>query len=103
MSENKYKIEFAPLQGYTEFVYRNAHHQVFGGIDTYYTPFVRLEKGDSFKTRELRDIDPENTNVNKLILQLIVSNPEELKRITDLFLSKGNNKADINMGCPIPL
>lgn len=35
----------APLQGFTELAWRNAHAQVFGGIDAYYTPFVRLEKG----------------------------------------------------------
>lgn len=40
-------IHFAPLQGYTEVFYRNAHAACFGGIDTYYTPFVRLEKEDS--------------------------------------------------------
>lgn len=39
-------IHFAPLQGYTDVFYRNAHAACFGGIDTYYTPFVRLEKAD---------------------------------------------------------
>ena len=38
-------IHFAPLQGYTEAFYRNAHAKYFGGVDTYYTPFVRLESG----------------------------------------------------------
>lgn len=37
-------IHFAPLQGYTEVFYRNVHAACFGGVDTYYTPFVRLEK-----------------------------------------------------------
>ena len=32
-------IHFAPLQGYTDVFYRNAHAACFGGIDTYYTPF----------------------------------------------------------------
>ena len=31
-------IHFAPLQGYTEAIYRNAHATVFGGVETYYTP-----------------------------------------------------------------
>ena len=39
-----YAIHLAPLQGYTDWVYREAHARVFGGVDTYYTPFVRLEK-----------------------------------------------------------
>ena len=46
-------IHFAPLQGYTDVIYRNAHAACFGGIDTYYTPFVRLEKG-SFRHRDIR-------------------------------------------------
>ena len=45
-------IHFAPLQGYTELFYRNANAACFGGIDTYYTPFVRLEKG-GFRHREM--------------------------------------------------
>ena len=48
-------IHFAPLQGYTDVIYRNAHAACFGGIDTYYTPFVRLEKG-GFRHRDVRGI-----------------------------------------------
>ena len=48
-------IHFAPLQGYTEAIYRNAHDAFFGGVDTYYTPFVRLEKGN-FRRRDDRQL-----------------------------------------------
>lgn len=43
--QNTLPIHFAPLQGYTEAIYRNAHDAFFGGVDTYYTPFVRLDNG----------------------------------------------------------
>ena len=33
-------VAFAPLQGYTDCVYRRAHSEVAGGVDEYYTPFV---------------------------------------------------------------
>ena len=36
-------IHFAPLQGYTEAIYRQAHARIFGGVESYYTPFVRVE------------------------------------------------------------
>lgn len=39
------KLYAAPLQGFTEAPWRNLHQEVFGGIDAYYTPFVRMEKG----------------------------------------------------------
>ena len=36
-------IHFAPLQGYTDDIYRRLHHQLIGGVNTYYTPFLRME------------------------------------------------------------
>lgn len=41
------KLYASPLQGFTEAPWRNIHHELFGGIDAYYTPFVRVEKGGS--------------------------------------------------------
>lgn len=40
------KLYASPLQGFTEAPWRNIHHELFGGIDAYYTPFVRVEKGE---------------------------------------------------------
>ena len=101
--EKKVPIHFAPLQGFTDAPYRNMHETIFGGIDTYYTPFVRLEKGDSFRSRELRDIEQENNGVNHLIPQLIASTPDEMRKIVTLFREKGHTEADINLGCPFPM
>lgn len=97
-----FAIHFAPLQGYTEAPYRNFHASSFGGVDIYYTPFVRIEKGE-FRRKELRDIDPQNNTTPRLIPQLIASTPDEMKRITDLFIEQEYREIDINMGCPFPL
>jgi hypothetical protein len=32
----------SPLQGFTDFRFRNAVNKYFGGIDTYYSPYIRL-------------------------------------------------------------
>ena len=95
-------IHFAPLQGYTEAFYRNAHAACFGGIDTYYTPFVRIEKG-SFRHRDVRGIEPENNHVPHLVPQLIAPTAEKAEAILSLFIEKGYQEADINLGCPFPL
>ena len=55
----KYKIHFAPVQGITDWTYRNIHAEFFGGVDAYYTPFIRVEKEDSFRSRDMKDCDPE--------------------------------------------
>ena len=49
------KLYSAPLQGYTEAPWRNAHETAFGGVDAYYAPFMRIEKGD-FRNKDLRDL-----------------------------------------------
>ena len=102
MEKKKLNIHFAPLQGYTDHIYRNAHNAIFGGVDTYYTPFVRIER-DDFRSRELRDIDPENNEGVALIPQLIATTAAEMDRICDMLVAKGYDKADINMGCPFPM
>ena len=95
-------IHFAALQGYTDVIYRNAHAACFGGINAYYTPFVRLEKG-TFRHRDVRGIEPGNNQVPHLIPQLIAPTAEKAEKILSLFIEKGYKEADINMGCPFPI
>lgn len=97
-----YAVQMAPLQGYTDAVYRNAHARIFGGVDRYYTPFVRLERG-AFRNKDLRDIDPE-ANETDPVPQMLAGTPDEAARLAALFLSKGYRRADLNLGCPfVPL
>ncbi len=98
-----YPIYFAPLQGYTDAPYRNFFHTCFGGVDAYYTPFVRLEKENRFRNRDIRDITPSQNFVPSLIPQAIASDPDELRSILRLFVENGYTNADLNLGCPFPL
>ena len=95
-----YKIHFAPLQGYTDAVYREVHHRIFGGVENYYTPFVRVEK-EGFRNKELRDVSPEHNRDIPVIPQLIAATPDEFRRIAAFFREQGYRQADINMGCPV--
>ena len=102
MNENLLPIQFAPLQGYTDAIYRRAHARAFGGIETYYSPFVRIEHGE-IRRKDIRDVDPENNQDLHLIPQLIASESDKLEQIMALFIEKGYKKADINLGCPFPV
>ena len=96
------KIYFAPLQGYTEDVYRRLHQRIFGGVDVYCTPFIRLEHGE-LRSKDLRDIRPEfNTGV-PLLPQVIAKDRKELEILIEALTQYGYNQIDINMGCPFPL
>ena len=97
-----YKIEFAPLQGYTDAIYRTVHIKVFGGINCYYSPFIRLEKG-KVRQKDIKDIFPENNENINLVPQIIVNSKEEFLKLTESVSNLGYKRIDINMGCPFPL
>jgi tRNA-dihydrouridine synthase len=93
------KILFAPLQGYTTGIYRKAHAEIFGGIDTYYAPFLRIENGQP-REKDLRDL--EHTEF-KVAPQIIANSVQEFKTLVDALLQKGFTEIDFNMGCPFPM
>ena len=95
-------LHFAPLQGYTDDVYRRLHHQLVGGVDFYYTPFVRLEHGAP-RSKDLRDIAPEHNENVPVVPQIIAANLAEFRTLTQLIVEKGYQRIDLNMGCPFPL
>lgn len=97
-----YKIEFAPLQGYTDAIYRTMHNKVFGGINSYYSPFIRLEKGE-VRQKDIKDILPENNENINLVPQIIVNSNEEFLKLTESVCNLDYKRIDINMGCPFPL
>lgn len=96
------KIYFAPLQGYTEDVYRRLHHQLIGGVDMYCTPFIRLEHGE-LRSKDLRDIRPEFNPGVPVMPQAIARDGEELETLVSAIGKFGYKHLDINMGCPFPL
>lgn len=101
MTLPKMKIHFAPLQGYTTATYRRLHNAMWGGIEQYYTPFVRIEKG-GFRSRDLADIAPQNNSDTPVIPQMLPANAQEMHTLSQLFISQGYDRADVNMGCPFP-
>lgn len=95
-------IHFAPIQGYTDDVYRRIHHTMVGGIERYYTPFVRVEAG-GIRSKDRRDINPKNNVGVPVTPQLIFGNRKELEYLIGELEILGYQSLDLNMGCPFPL
>lgn len=96
------KIYSAPLQGFTEAVWRNVHSAVFGCIDGYYTPFVRYEHGE-IRSKDIRDVERKNNTAPSLVPQIIAATPDEMRSIMELLVKEGYERVDINLGCSFPL
>ncbi len=104
------RVLFAPLQGYTTGIYRKAHAEIFGGVDAYYAPFLRIENGKP-REKDLRDLEvsnPQHSNPEKpacaiTVPQIIANSADEFKVLTEVLLQKGFTQIDFNMGCPFPM
>ncbi len=97
-----FQLQMAPIQGCTEAGYRNLFAQYFGGVDAYFTPFLRVEHGE-VRRRNLRDIEPETNATPCLIPQLLASTKAEASQLLTEILKRGYTKVDINLGCPFPM
>ena len=103
MISDKQLISFAPLQGFTDHTFRQAFHNHFGGVDAYYTPFIRTENDKSIKNSKLRDVLPENNSNLPLIPQLLVNSASDFIQISSLFENFGYKEINWNLGCPYPM
>ena len=91
----------APLQGVTDNVWRMAHHSVFGGVDAYYAPFMRVEHGQ-VRRKDLRDVSPERNMGITLIPQILACQPDHALMMATALKEMGYRRIDINLGCPFP-
>ena len=91
---------FAPMEGITGYVFRNAHHRHFHGIKEYYTPFISPNQTRKLTPRELNDVIPEHNEGIPLIPQILTNKADDFlwaaKRLKEL----GYMEVNLNLGCP---
>ncbi len=89
---------FAPLEGISGFVVRNAFAHHFPYIDRYFTPFIPAAK--RFNKKILRDLDPANNQGITLVPQLIGNRADEIVEMAGKLKELGFSRGNINLGCP---
>ena len=93
----------SPLQGFTDFRFRNAFHKHFGGIDTFYSPYIKLNGKLVVKGSYERDILPENNTTLEVIPQIITNDAEEFLFVAKYVQQLGYKELNWNLGCPYPM
>jgi tRNA-dihydrouridine synthase len=93
----------SPLQGFTDFRFRNAFHRYFGGIDTFYSPYIKLNGKLVIKGSYERDILPENNTTLEVIPQIITNDAEEFLFVAKYVQQLGYKELNWNLGCPYPM
>ena len=94
------RLQMAPMEGITNYVYRNAHARHFGKMDKYYTPFLSLHKEKEFNHKEMQEILPEHNRNLNVIPQVLTNSAEDFLRGAEKLNAFGYEEVNINMGCP---
>ena len=94
------KIYFAPLEGITGYIFRNAYNDIYGHIDKYFAPFISPSEKCPMTPRERKDIDPGNNTGINLIPQILTCRSEHFIEAARELQQMGYKEINLNLGCP---
>lgn len=94
------KYYLAPMEGITGYIYRNCYKKFFNNIDKYFTPFITPNESTSLRTKELRDLLPENNEGVNTIPQILTNDSQGFIFTCNKLQELGYNEVNLNLGCP---
>ncbi len=97
------QIYLAPLQGLTDWIFRESYCQQIGLFDKTFTPFVRVQAADFYRPSQCNDLLPVHNVFQKPVPQFLGNTAESFKRFEELCVQHAYSEVNINMGCPYPM
>ena len=95
------EIYFAPMEGITGYIYRNAFYDYFTGVDKYFTPFLSPNQNRALNPKEIRDVLPENNKGMQVVPQILTNRADYFLRAAEELKEKyGYREVNLNLGCP---
>lgn len=94
------QYQLAPMEGITTYIYRNAYEHHFGGVSTYYTPFISPHKDKTLNSRERNEVLPEHNQGMEVVPQILTASTDDFLRTTKELQQMGYTHVNLNCGCP---
>ena len=95
------KNYLAPMEGVTNWVYRNAYHDCFYPMDKYFTPFITAKPNKRLSSKEIKEVSPETNGDLPVIPQILTNNAEDFVKTAYIFRDEyGHREVNLNLGCP---
>ena len=94
------RIYFAPLEGITGYIFRNAYSGIYGHIDKFFAPFISPSEKCPMTPRERKDVDPENNRGICLVPQILTCRSEHFIEASKELHQMGYTEVNLNLGCP---
>jgi tRNA-dihydrouridine synthase B len=98
-----FKLYLAPLQGFTDHIFRNTFSRHFNGFDAAVTPFISTTETSRAKPSHLTDVLPENNPAMPIVPQIIGNNPAHFVPLAEQLYEMGYSTVNWNLGCPYPM
>lgn len=94
------KFYLAPLEGITNYIYRNALFRMFPPMDKYFTPFLTPNQNRKLAARERNDILPEHNQGLFVVPQILTNQAEQFLWAAETLSEAGYEEINLNLGCP---
>ncbi len=95
------KLILAPLQGFTDLVYRKVYACHFSGLDEALAPFIStLGKEGRINPKRLAGVDPSENRAIPVVPQILGNNADEFVFLADHLYRMGHTHVNWNLGCP---
>lgn len=100
MPHNPPALILAPLQGFTDVVFRQVYVRHFSGIDQAMAPFISTMSSRRLKPSRLKDVNPDLNKALPVIPQILGNNPDDFIYLGDYLFDMGYAQVNWNLGCP---
>ncbi|MBI9068830.1 MAG: tRNA-dihydrouridine synthase family protein [Salinivirgaceae bacterium] len=95
-------LQLAPMQGLTEYIFMNAHQQIFGGFSEMMTPYLSANGKSPIKIQTLQKQFDLFANEISIVPQLLSNDADGFVYYANLLYDLGYKKVNWNLGCPFP-
>lgn len=95
-------IYLAPIQGFTDFVYRKAYSSIFTDVDAYFIPYISV-KNNQIINKYKKEVLPVNNPQDKVIPQVLAKDTDDLSFLSKTLGDLGYKEINLNLGCPYPM
>ncbi len=91
---------FAPLEGITNYIYRNTYSTYYKSVDKFFTPFLSANVAGAIAQKSQREISSENNMGINLVPQLLSNNSNTFNTVSQKLKDQGYGEVNLNLGCP---
>ena len=94
------RLDFAPLDGITRFVFRRVWARRFGGADRIFVPFFSPTHHRIVTQRDLREITRQGAEDLPLVPQVMTRLAPDFLWAAEVLEDMGYTEVNLNLGCP---